>query len=152
MRPRSKNVDDKIIADIVAILDGWVGKLSWELLIEAIFTRLRVRYTRQALNNHVRVKQAFTVRKEALSGETPKTTKPVTPELEHAQQRIERLDAENKRLQMENNNLLEQFVRWAYNASTRGLDERFLNQPLVKVHRDPTQPTTTKKQVPRVAS
>lgn len=26
--------------------------------------------------------------------------------------------------------LLEQFVRWAYNAGTRGLTEDFLNQPL----------------------
>jgi uncharacterized protein (UPF0335 family) len=133
-------MDDKTINEIMSILDGWTGNLSWELLIDEITTRLHIRYTRQALNNHVRIKQAFASRKKSLSFEAVKCSKPAHPELEHAQQRIERLEAENQRLRMENNNLLEQFVRWAYNASTRGFDEQFLNQPLVKVHRDPTMP------------
>jgi hypothetical protein len=57
-------------------------------------------------------------------------------ELTH--QRNARLEAQNERLRRENSSLLEQFVRWAYNASTRGLDKDFLNQPLPSVHRDAT--------------
>ena len=138
MRSRARNIDDQAINQIVSILDGWTGKLSWELLIDAIFTKMKMRYTRQALNNHVRVKQAFTDRKTTLSGGDGRAKKYASPELQLAHQRIARIEAENDRLRMENNNLLEQFVRWAYNASTRGLDEGFLTQPLGRVHRDPT--------------
>lgn len=48
-------------------------------------------------------------------------------------ERIDRLKAEN-----ENNALLEQFARWAYNAHTRGLDEAFLNRALMPVDREKT--------------
>jgi hypothetical protein len=51
-------------------------------------------------------------------------------------ERIARLEAENRRLEFENNNLLEQFVRWAYNAATRGLDADFLGRSLPPVDRD----------------
>lgn len=143
-RPRAKNLDDHAIEQIVQILDGWSGKLTWEALIEKISLRLRTRYTRQALHNHVRIKEAFAVRKKALSGQDSEAIEAELPELQHALQRIARLEAENERLKLENNNLLEQFVRWAYNASTRALDEKFLNQPLTYVHREPSiQPGAT---------
>jgi hypothetical protein len=48
------------------------------------------------------------------------------------------LTGENQRLKAENDRLLEQFVRWAYNASTRNLDEAFLSRPLPHVDREQT--------------
>lgn len=47
--------------------------------------------------------------------------------------KLARSEGENRRLIAENDALLEQFVRWAYNAHTRGLSEAFLNSapPLV---------------------
>jgi hypothetical protein len=53
-------------------------------------------------------------------------------------QRMARLEAENERLRTENDQLLEQFARWAYNAHTRGLDEKFLNRVLPSVNRGQT--------------
>ncbi|KAG1244027.1 hypothetical protein G6F65_022039 [Rhizopus arrhizus] len=52
------------------------------------------------------------------------------PEMQVAMDRIARLEGELARLEAENARLLEQFVRWAYNASVRGLDDVYLNSPL----------------------
>ncbi|MGR2680494.1 hypothetical protein [Chromobacterium haemolyticum] len=142
-KPRAKNLDDASIEAIVGILDGWDNKLTWELLIEAIELRLRVRYTRQALSQHTRIKQAFQLTKERIAGSPPH--KDVAPkalsatETQALLERYNRLEAENARLKLENERLLEQFVVWAYNASTRGLDAAFLGKPLPRVDRDQTQ-------------
>jgi hypothetical protein len=153
VRPRARNIDDRVIAGIVSILDGWTGKLTWKLLIAAIAVQLGTRYTRQALNNHARIKQAFSHRKAKSSSDTEGPQKQhVLPELALAHQRIARLEAENDRLRHENNALLEQFVRWAYHASTRGLDKKFLNQPLPRVHREPTQEVHTTASKPGEAA
>jgi len=105
-------------------------------LIEAIERRTRVRYTRQALHRHARIRSAFSSRKKALAGARQKVG-PVadSPELAAALQRVERLQGENARLTAENQNLLAQFARWAYNAHSKGLDQNFLNQPLPGVDR-----------------
>ena len=60
---RARNLDDTVIAKIVGILDGWNGKLTWGLLIDAIEERLKARYTRQALDRHDRVKDAYALAK-----------------------------------------------------------------------------------------
>lgn len=39
---RGKNLTDDAIEQIVRLLDGWEGKLTWEALIDAIVTRLHV--------------------------------------------------------------------------------------------------------------
>jgi hypothetical protein len=133
---RARNLDDAAIGMVVGILDGWTGPLSWEALIDQIEMRLHARYTRQALHKHERIRQAVALRREALSG-APRPKRIVKGSLERQkdQERIARLTAENERLKTENNRLLEQFVRWLYNAHTRGLDEAFLNRPLPPIDR-----------------
>jgi len=135
---RAKNLKDQDIASIVSILDGWSGKLSWDLLIEAIEVRRLGCYTRQALHKHVRIREAFGLTKIRLanSSSIEKVSKELDPEMRVAFQLIERLEAEKLRLTLENNRLLEQFVCWAYNAHTRGLSKDFLNQPLPRVDRE----------------
>lgn len=139
-RLRTRNLEDDDIADIVALLDGWSGTLSWELLIEAIEKRKHARYTRQALHRHERIGQAFSLRKAALAEGEGAAPRARSPELQMALDRITRLEAENARLTAENQRLLEQFVCWAYNAHTRGLDKAFLSRPLPTVNRDQTAP------------
>lgn len=144
-RKRARNLDDKAIEQIVEILDGWNSpKLTWELLIEQVLLRLRAHYTRQALNNYVRIKEAFSARKQALAGCGPKERKVESPD----QQRIARLEAEIERLKRENNALLEQFNRWVYNGYLKQMDERmreFMNQPLPSVHREPSEKSPASK-------
>lgn len=135
---RARNVDDKVIGEVLSALDGWTGKLTWEGLIDAVAARTRQRYTRQALSAHERVQQAFSARKKVLSNSAGKDDEALTPE----QQVIARLEAQVQRLEAENSNLLERFAVWAYNARTRGLDERFLSQPLPQVRRQQTKQGT----------
>jgi hypothetical protein len=138
MARRGKNLTDEAIEQVVRLLDGWSDKLTWEALIDAIVTRLHCRYTRQALHKHERIKAAYALRKEAL-GEPGKERVPRgSGQMGEAAARIARLEAESQRLEAENQRLLEQFVVWAYNAHTRGLDKDFLSQPLPRVNRDQT--------------
>jgi hypothetical protein len=137
---RAKNLSAPDVETIVGILDGWSGKLTWDLLIQAIARRNRATYTRQALNNHERIKNAFALRKSVLAGKPISGNKKVgSPELQAALERIARLEGENQRLQMENNRFMEKFATWAYNAHIRGLDETFLSQPLPVVDRATTR-------------
>lgn len=135
---RERNLDSGAISRIVAILDGWSGKLTWDLLIDAVRRHLRADYTRQALHKHERIKRAFVHRKKALSSEPTSEEVSGSPELRAALERIGRLEGENGRLESENQRLLEQFACWAYNAHTRGLDHAFLSRPLPSVNRDQT--------------
>lgn len=136
---RAKNLDDAGIKQIVEILDGWSGKLTWELLIGAIELRMHNRYTRQTLHKHERIRNAFDLRKTGLADGDGKMRIVRSPELQKALERIARLETANKRLESENEQLLEQFTRWAYNAHTRGLDHEFLNRPLPSVNRGQTK-------------
>ena len=133
---RSRNLDDAAISEIVGIVDGCTGPLSWKRLIEAIEELTRVRYTRQALNNHARIKLAFSVRRESLKATgIPMRVNTATPELAALRQVNARREAEIDRLKAENARLLEQFVRWSYNANNRGVGEEVLNRPLPDVNR-----------------
>lgn len=136
---RGKNLTDDAIEQIVRLLDGWEGKLTWEALIDAIVTRLHCRYTRQALHKHERIRAAYALRKESLGGQKDAAVSGRSGPLADAMARIARLEAENQRLEAENQRLLEQFVVWAYNAHTRGLDKEFLTQPLPRVNRGQTE-------------
>lgn len=133
---RAKNLSDEDIAKIVGILDGWSGRLTWDALLDAVERHLFARYTRQALHKHPRIQNAFELRKKALSEDGGRPRKLAsTPEMQAALDKIERLEAQVQRLEAENNRLLEQFARWAYNANMRGLEESFLNSPLPEVNR-----------------
>lgn len=143
LKNRAPNLAVEHIEAICRVLDGWDGKLTWELLIEAIAARQMAQYTRQALSQHGSVKQAFQLAKERLSGQPrseQKGSQGLGPlEAQALLERLRRLEAENVRLKAENDGLLEQFVVWAYNANNRGLDVRYLSQPLPLVHREPTK-------------
>ena len=139
VRHRNQNLNDSIILQIVEILDGWsADKLTWESLIERIDATLRKRYTRQALHNHARIKDAFTYRKAFLRDNSDTPQKSASPE----QERIYKLESEIARLKMENNNLLEQFHRWVYNGNLNALSGQMrdlMNSPLPKIYREPSE-------------
>ena len=131
------HLSDNDIETIVKIIDGWSSseKLTWGNLILVAQMRLFRKYSRQALSRHERIKRAYTLKKQFLSTGSNSKTEFKSVELQKAMERIDRLKAENERLKDENNSLLEQFARWAYNAHTRGLDEAFLNRALMPVDR-----------------
>jgi hypothetical protein len=133
---RSRNLQDEDIQTIIAMLDGWSGPLTWDMLIDAVYRRLHSKYTRQALHKHQHIKIAFEVRKKNLqAGEPPLRG---SAQLQKALERISRLEAENQRLQTENDRLLEQFARWSFNAYVHGLGETQLNRSLPEIDRRQT--------------
>ena len=139
---RSKNLTDDDIESIVKILDGWSGVLQWDLLIGEVEKVLFRKYTRQGLDKHPRIKAAFTNKKVDLASRGDADRKVASsPELQLATDRIARLEAELARVKAENNSLLEQFNRWAYNASLRSLDEQYLSRPLPAVDRGQSKVT-----------
>ena len=137
-RLRSKNITNEILDLIIGILDGWKGRLSWEGLIDEIQTRTNVRYTRQTLFKHTRIKLAFRNCKSRAEGDLSEDQESNST-IVLLKKRIDRLEAENSRLQLENDRLLEQFVRWAYNAHLKGLDKDFLDNSLPRVDREQTK-------------
>lgn len=148
-KTRGRNLDDHVIEVIVGLLDGWTGKLTWELLIEAVAERTRSTYTRQALHMHERIRMAYQLRKAGLaSSSSAKAQRSAqelsTIEVEKLIERLSRLTAENARLKMENERFFEQFAVWAYNAHSRGVSEAFLSRPLPAIDREQTRTQPTK--------
>ena len=132
----AKHLTNNDVEKIVGILDGWQGKLTWDALCETASSQVGKNPTRQSLNAHKKIKQAFADKKERLKGNIEEAKTP--PSLAIAGQRIKRLEEENVRLKKENNRLLEQYVIWQYNAYRHGLTEGKLNAPLPVIDREST--------------
>ena len=131
----NKRLSESDIEAIVGLIDGWVGdRISWSSLIDTIDRNLGYRPSRQALNGHDRIKLAFQTRKKGLRRDAP----PPPSVVSVLQQRLQRAEAEVDRLKAENSALLEQFVRWQYNAETHGLSKERLNNPLPAIDRERT--------------
>lgn len=133
-----KHLTDTKIAAIVEIIDGWTGKLTWQTLLDKIEPKYG-RYSRQALDKHTRIKEAFSEKKKYLRDGGAGSNSHLSEHDKKSLERIERLEAENRRLRFENNRLLEQFIRWQYNASAKGLDAAQLNAALPEVDRERTK-------------
>jgi hypothetical protein len=134
----AKHLTSKNIDALVALLDVWEGKLTWEALCAEGAKLVGSRPTRQTLNAHERIKTAFLGRKAHLmAGGYEPSKRP--PSLSIAEQRIRRLEGENRRLREESDRLLEQFVRWQYNAYKHGMSKDKLNASLPLIDRDSSE-------------
>ena len=130
-RRRSPNLSDNDIEVIVELLDGWRGRLTWGLLIDAVERELQARYTRQTLHKHERISRAFQLKKESERESPAREGRGMSVEVQVLLDENARLKAENRRLADENEGLLEQFAVWASNAwMQKGMDEAALNRPL----------------------
>ena len=127
----AKHISDKDVKTVKGILDGWQGKLTWDLLVDALESRSGFRTTRQALSRNESIKEAFKDRKKELSDGTINRSRPQSLKL--ATDRIWRQQVEIERLTRENERLLEQFRVWQYNAHKYGLSEDKLNEAMPKV-------------------
>jgi len=133
----AKHLTDSDIKTIVSLIDGWEGKLTWEGLCDESAELLGTRPTRQTLNSHDRVKSAFAAKKTQQKTGLLPTKRPQSLDL--AQQRINRLESINQRLKLENEQLLERFLRWQYNAQKRGISQAMLDEHLPEIDRDSSE-------------
>ena len=129
---------------ILAIIDGWSGKLTYNLLSEKLQTELGLKRppSRHTYLNHDEIKHAFDLKKKELRNkksvaiEEARTLFESSDKLsyllinlsnddatiaelirrgEKLENENEKLNSENKRLTSQNDILLERFARWQHN-------------------------------------
>ncbi|MCF5711034.1 hypothetical protein I9H06_02650 [Pseudomonas tremae] len=133
----AKHLSTRDLDLIVTVIDTWEGKLGWEALCDAVKPIIGTRPTRQTLSTHQRIKDAYAHQKARLKSGFVSTKRPAS--LSIAEQRIRRLEAENNRLQRENNLLLERFMRWQYNAHKFNVSAEKLDASLPFADRDSSE-------------
>lgn len=139
-KPRGRVIDERVIEVIEHILDSWTGKLTWDLLIAAIKASIATEYTRQALLNHERIAEAFSLRKTSLAKEHGRP-EPKDARTQGLLKTIETLKIQNARLDNECKGYRAKFIRWTQNALTKGMTEEQLDADLPPVARKATEET-----------
>lgn len=136
-KTRAPALTDERIQVVLDTLDAWKGKLTWDLLIAAAAKTTGITYSRFTFGEYPQVANAFSMKKDALRGTwDSKSTSPRDERVRTALEQAERSRAKAKRLEQENQLLLEQFVTWAINAERKGVTVAMLNAPLPKPQRD----------------
>jgi len=128
----AKHLNDKDIVDIIDILDDWPtdSKLTLDKFVEAVEDECRFKTTRQTLMKQSRIKTAYDEVKGIVSGQTTANKPKLPPSLKIAGERLEKKDRKIARLERENEQLLEQFQVWLYNASINNVSIEQLSEPL----------------------
>jgi hypothetical protein len=137
--PRLTDAD---IEKAVRLLDGWSGKLTWDRYLAVLKTEVGHLYTKPGLRKHARIVNAWDMAQKRLSEGVRSVGARSNGDaaIAHARQTIASLRAENGRLKQENRDLLEQFLRWSYNAAARGLGPEILNRDIVGVEKEASRP------------
>lgn len=137
---RAPDLTSAVLQQVLGALDGWKGKLTWDLLLDEVERLCGSRYSRFTFADYPEIANAFSLRKESLRGTLPRTRgEPKDERLRAALQRIDRLEAKAERLQAENDLFTEQFVTWALNAERKGVTMDMLNAPLPKPNLNATK-------------
>ncbi|MGP5179056.1 hypothetical protein [Psychrobacter aquimaris] len=113
-------------------LDSWSGKLTWDRYAQQLAKVLgEDTISRHTLMSYKVLVEAFRERKESLKEAKNSDAPDIT--IEFAKKQIAMLEAKVKRLESQNEKLLEQFVRWQHNAYMMPkVDMNLLNQQLDK--------------------
>lgn len=136
-KKRAPDLTAERIAVVLETLDVWKGKLTWELLLDAVQASSGHRYSRFTFAEYPEIANAFSFKKDRLRGTLPREReKPRDEHVRAALAQAERYKEKAERLGAENQLLLEQFVTWATNAERKGVTLDMLNAPLPKPDRD----------------
>jgi hypothetical protein len=117
----------------VRLLDGWTGKLTWDRYLAVLQIEIGHLYTKPGMRKHARVLNAWDMAQRRLA----EGSREVGPRkggdaaIAASHRRVATLRAENARLEQENRDLLERFLRWSYNAIAAGLTPERLDASLV---------------------
>lgn len=132
-----RHLTEHDIQVLVDLIDAWGGRLTWDGLCDRAGEVFGFRPTRQTLNAHLAVKSAFNAKKSHIkNGPTP-SRRPSS--LSYAEQKIRKLESEVERHRFENERLIEQFIRWQYNAQKRGITKAMLDEHLPVIDRDSSE-------------
>jgi septal ring factor EnvC (AmiA/AmiB activator) len=133
----SKHLTDDDIDLAVKILTGWNDKITWEAFLEVFSTARGDSITKAAIQKrHSRIVDNFNdAKKRARTNRDTrriedKVTRHGDVALAYQIEQNTKLKARIEVLERENRDLLEQFVRWLYNAGSKGVTPEILNRPL----------------------
>jgi hypothetical protein len=133
----AKHLTKNDVEAIINIIHGHNDdKLTWEGICDESEGVVGKKPTRQSLYSNKTIREAYKAKKSSLKIKGP--LKPMPSSLTAAADRIARLESENETLKRKNDNLLEQFAVWQYNAYKHGLKEHQLNAMLPRIDRERT--------------
>lgn len=133
----AKHLAPNDIEAIVNIIRGWPSeKLTWARICDGAALVIGNKPTRQTLNSHLSVVEAYRAKKRGIKVREP--TKAMPSSLAIAAQRIAHQQNVIDELKATNASLYEKFVRWQYNAYKYGLKEHQLNEELPRIDRERT--------------
>lgn len=136
-KARAPDLTEERIQRVIDTIDSWRGKLTWDLLLEAVEGATGHRYSRFTFAEYPQIADAFSLKKDALRGTwTGDAAQPRDARVRAALEQVDRYRFKVERLERENQLLLEQFVTWAVNAERKGVTMDMLNAPLTKPDRD----------------
>ena len=125
----AKHLTQDDVRRVAQLLQSWKFKLTWDLLVEACNKTYDLKTTRQALSRNKQIKEEFGIRKRSLKTGVEHSPRPNDINTAHA--RIERLLGRVKELEQQNERYRETFIRWQYNAESRGVTKNQLEAPMV---------------------
>ncbi len=133
----AKHLNNKDIPAIVNVIRGWQeDKLTWSAICEAVEPLVGKLPSRQTLNAHNSIVNAYQTKKDLLKGRGPKNPCPASMNV--AMTRIAKLESEIDELKELNQKFMQQFVIWQYNAHKYGMKTHQLKEPLPKIDRERT--------------
>jgi hypothetical protein len=133
---RSANIDEDTIRRVISVLDNWTKpKLTWDALTDELSLSGLPDYTRQALERQPLIKSAYSSMKISLRAENGGMRSTTRARDSDLCSKIRSLERKIQRLEKENSNLLERFLRWLHNANNSGLSIEQLELPLPEIER-----------------
>lgn len=136
-KARAPDLTDERIEEILEIVDGWRGKLTWDLLLKSVEEKTGILYSRFTLAEYPQLAEAFSAMKDSLRGTLPRPRgETQDPRVRAVEDKADRLAKKVERLERENRALVEQFVVWVANAHRHNVSMDELNKPLPKPERD----------------
>lgn len=129
-RHLNKNDIAKIINTIVVWDDE---QITWDRICDAVTPLINRKPTRQSLNMHKEIVEAYHNRKKGIRVTDNAIRKPAN--LKIAAARIANLEKQIYHLEEQNKNLKEQFIKWQYNSYKFGVTEHQLNSDLPTIER-----------------
>lgn len=124
---------DDHIEFLISMIDTWqpdvYGGLTWGRVLERFNKQYGSAPTERTLRNQARVKARFNQKKAQIrSGDTPISRKPAS--LARAAAKIQKLEAQIKALEEENQRIFHRLIVWQKNAMDHGMTKAQLERPL----------------------
>ncbi len=133
----AKHLSKIDLKSILNLIHGWPNdKLTWGDICEAAEPLVGKRPTRQSLNSHEEIVNAYQAKKTGLKTQGQREPRPSS--LKVAVARNCKLESELAQVREQNRALKEMYVVWQYNTYKRGITERELNAPLPAIDRERT--------------